>query len=93
MYVAGTVTVLRGYVTWTPIGPGTSRAVLPTLKVAEQTVAANATYRLVLDPGSYVLEGQYAGPASASPSPLRPFASVIVTAGHTSAAPIPNDCM
>jgi hypothetical protein len=66
-YVAGTVTVLRGQVTWKPTGPGSSVPVLPTAQVTEQTLATNATYRFLLDPGSYVLEAHYAGEAVNSP--------------------------
>lgn len=92
-YVAGTVRVLRGQVTWKPIAPGESAAVLPTTQVAELTLATNATYRFVLEPGSYVLQGHYAGTDYEAPNTVTPFVAVTVTAGATSAVSIPNQCM
>ena len=72
-YVAGTVTVYRGRVTWKPDRPGSFVAVLPSARVAEQTVATNATYRFVLEAGSYVLQAHYAGARFASPNAVVPF--------------------
>ena len=93
IYVAGTVTVLRGQVAWKPAGPGSSVAVLPTAQVAEQSVATNATYRFVLDPGSYVLQAHYAGARFASPDAIVPFIAVTVRSGVVTPASIPNECM
>lgn len=66
-YVAGTVTVLRGQVTWRTIRPGTSQAVFPSERVASQTVGTEGLYQFQLDPGTYVLRGQYTA-AMCSPS-------------------------
>jgi hypothetical protein len=92
-YVAGTVTVFRGQVTWKPAGPGSSVAVLPTAQVAEQTVGTNATYRFVLDPGSYVLQAHYAGARFASADAVVPFIAVTVRSGVVAPVSIPNECM
>lgn len=71
-YVAGTVTLLRGQVTWRTIGPGTSQAVFPSAKVASQTVGTEGLYQFQLDPGTYVLRGQYII------GNVQPFTSVVV---------------
>jgi hypothetical protein len=89
-YVAGIVTVFRGTVTWKPVAPGTYLAVLPTARVAEQSVATNSTYRFVLDPGSYVLQAHYAG---ASANAIGPFIGVTVRTGQVTDGSIPNVCM
>jgi hypothetical protein len=91
-YVAGTVTVFRGQVRWKPDGPGSFLAVLPTARVAEQSVATNATYRFVLDAGSYVLQAHFAGARFASPNAVVPFIGVTVSAGRVTAQSIPNEC-
>jgi hypothetical protein len=91
-YVAGTVTVYRGRVTWKPDRPGSFVAVLPSARVAEQTVATNATYRFVLEAGSYVLQAHYAGARFASPNAVVPFIGVMVSPGRVSAQSIPNEC-
>lgn len=90
--VAGTVTVLRGQVSWKPDGPGSFLAVLPTARVAEQSVATNATYRFVLDPGSYVLQAHFAGARFASLDAVVPYIEVTVSAGKVTAQSIPNEC-
>jgi hypothetical protein len=92
-YVAGTVTVFRGQVTWKPIGLGSSVAVLPTAQVAEQAVATNATYRFVLDPGSYVLQAHYAEARFDSADTVGPFIAVAVTSGVVAPVSIPNECL
>jgi hypothetical protein len=60
-YSAGTVTVLKGQVTWNGTGQGNLQEVLPTEVVAQQRVGTNETYRFVLEPGRYVIQsGVYA---------------------------------
>jgi hypothetical protein len=86
-YVAGTVTVLRGQVTWRTIRPGTSQAVFPSEKVASQTVGAEGLYQFQLDPGTYVLRGQYIS------GNVQPFTSVVVKPGFTTRVDIPNECI
>ena len=55
-YSAGTVTVLKGQVTWKSMGQGNLQDVLPTDVVAQERVGTNETYRFVLDPGRYVIQ-------------------------------------
>ncbi len=88
--VAGTVTVLRGVVTWRPSGPGSSVAVFPTAVAGHADVGANQGYRFVLPPGHYVLIATYAG---ATPTNVHPFTQVSVKAGSTVEAGIPNRCI
>lgn len=90
--MAGTVAVFRGHVTWKPTEPGNWVAVLPTARVAEQRVATNATYRFVLDPGSYVLQAHYAGARFASADAIVPFIAVTVRGGAVVPVSIPNEC-
>lgn len=91
-YVAGMVRVLRGEVTWRPSGPGSLTAILPATQVDEQTVGTESRYRFVLNPGQYVLQAQYAGSRFAGPDAVRPYIPIIVRAGTTLAASIPNEC-
>ena len=79
-YAAGTVTVFKGHIA--------STGVLPTTAVAQESVAVNATYRFVLDPGQYVLQAQFPPPAN-----VLPFASVTLRAGDNLGVDIPNMCM
>jgi hypothetical protein len=55
-YAPGTVTVLKGKVSWRSTGPGTSVVVFPTTVVAQASVTTNGTYLFTLDPGDYVLQ-------------------------------------
>ncbi len=86
-YAAGTVTVLKGTVSWEPTGPGTSAAVFPATVAASQSLAENATYRFVLAPGTYVLRAGFPPPAN-----VEPYATVTVLAGRTLHVDIPNMC-
>lgn len=90
--VAGTVTVFRGKITWKPDGPGSYLAVLPTARVADQSVATNANYRFVLDPGSYVLQAHFTAAGDAYPDAVTPFIGVTVRAGLETDQSIINAC-
>ncbi len=83
-YAAGTVTVLKGQI----VGGGTGRLVMPTTAVARQSVATDAMYRFVLEPGPYVLQAQFPPPSN-----VLPFASVTVHAGDELHVDIPNMCV
>lgn len=87
MYVAGSVTVYRGHVTWRSIGSGNSQAVFPSDSVATQTVSDNGLYQFTLDPGDYVLRGRYTS------GNVQPFIAVTVKSGSTTRADIPNQCI
>lgn len=88
-YAAGTVTVLRGVVTWQNVGPGVTKAVLPATVVAKQAVKENSSYRFTLGPGSYVLLGRYA----AEGSNAGPFVQIQIRAGAYDLVDIPDLCM
>jgi len=86
-YAAGTVTVLKGQVTWQSGQGGPSNVdVLPTTVVAQETVPTNGRYRFDLQPGSYVLE---AAPSAG----YGPYATVTVNAGDDLLVDIPNECI
>jgi hypothetical protein len=87
-YAAGTVTVLRGQVSWQNEGPGYFADVLPTRVVAGERVAANGTYLFVLEPGEYVLEAQFPPPSN-----VLPYTAVTVNAGDNLRVDIPNMCL
>jgi len=87
-YAAGTVTVLRGTVTWRDLGNGSRQAVFPTAVAATATVGRNQTYRFVLPPGDYVLQAHFPPPAN-----VMPFAPATVRAGTSQQFDIPNMCM
>lgn len=87
-YVPGTVSVLKGRLTWKALGAGMSTPVLPALLVAQATVTADSSYRFVLDPGQYVLRGD---DSSAIAVPGR-FISVTVKTGLIMDVDIPNAC-
>jgi hypothetical protein len=55
-YAAGTVTVLKGQVSWKSAEQGFTAMVFPSNVVAQQRVDTNTTYRFVLEPGQYVLQ-------------------------------------
>jgi hypothetical protein len=87
-YASGTVTALRGVVTWRTTGPGTSVAVFPKTVDARQTVTTNASYQFALAPGDYVFRAHFPPPATVSP-----FVSVTVRSGITTHVDIPNMCI
>jgi hypothetical protein len=80
-YAAGTVTVLKGHVSWKSAEQGYTAMVFPSQVVAQQRVDTNTTYRFVLEPGPYVLQ---AGNA---------FASVSLQPSDDLFADIPNMCI
>ncbi|HKV88149.1 MAG TPA: hypothetical protein VJT78_09145 [Candidatus Dormibacteraeota bacterium] len=86
-YVAGTVIVLRGDVTWRAVGPAASVDVLPTAVAGRQTVSADGMYRFDLDAGHYVLLD------AARPGDYGPYATVTVGAGEDLLVDIPNSCI
>jgi len=79
-YSAGTVTVLKGQVTWKSTGQGNLQEVLPTDVVAQQRVGTNETYRFVLDPGRYVVQAGV-------------YASVTLQPGDDIYVDVPNLCI
>ncbi len=86
-YASGTVTVLKGVLTWRS-NPGTSEYVdvLPTTVVAHESVSSNGMYRFDLAPGRYVLQ-------AAPPGSYGPYAPVTVNAGDDLLVDIPNQCI
>jgi uncharacterized membrane protein len=87
-YAAGTVMVLKGYVSWRATGPGTSVVVFPKIVAAQETVATNASYQFGLAPGKYVLQAHFPAPANAIP-----FISITVKVGTAEHVDIPNVCI
>jgi hypothetical protein len=87
LYVAGTVTVLKGQETLRSTGPSTYVTVFPTTVVTQQSVVTNGTYRFVLDPGQYVLRARYSPPGD-----VAPFVNVTLRAGTNLKVDIPNMC-
>ena len=87
-WAAGTVTVLRGHVTWRSIAPGEWQAVFPTDVAATSTVGVDQTYRFVLPAGYYVLRASYPPPGNA-----QPYTEISVRGGSAVSAGIPNMCM
>jgi hypothetical protein len=68
--------------------PGGFRYVLPTVRVAEQTVLAHHKYRFTVAPGHYVLAAHYA----VAGSNIEPWVSVLVRVGKVTEQNIPNEC-
>lgn len=87
-YAAGTVTVLKGQVSWRTTSPGTSVVVFPKIVAARATVATNASYQFDLTPGTYVLQAHFPAPANAVP-----FIGITVKVGATEHVDIPNMCI
>jgi len=77
---AGTVSALKGRITWRPVPHG-QVSVFPTAIAAQEMVGQNATYRLVLDPGPYVLQAGYG------------FTEITVQPGDDIYVDIPNMCI
>ena len=86
-YAEGTVTVLRGVVTWKPDG-ARQLAVFPATTVATVQVGRDASYRFALTPGDYVLRAFFPAPVN-----VQPWVSVAVKPGATVQADIPNMCL
>lgn len=89
--VAGTVEALRGRVRSVADGPGSWRIVLPTTRVAIETVAAGHDYHFRLPPGHYVIAITKDRTTPAGRAPWR-YIAATVTAGHATTASIPNTC-
>jgi hypothetical protein len=88
-YAQASVTLLRGTVTWKPVGQGVSQAVFPTVVVARISVSANQGYRFVVDPGDYVLTAEFPPPGNARPWTSVSFAS----SGLVVSRDIPDMCI
>lgn len=86
-YAAGTVTVLRGKLTWKSLGRGNRTMIFPTHVVGRASVGENRTYRFVLVPGQYVLRARLLHSNVAS------FAQVILKRGTVVHVDIPNMCI
>ena len=86
-YAAGTVDVLQGNVSWKDVGHGDKLLIFPPTLVAQETVAANGTYRFELPAGSYVLRAGFPPPAN-----VQPWASVEVKSRASVRRDIPNMC-
>jgi hypothetical protein len=80
-HAGGTVSALKGQVTWKPNAQGNLTDAFPTNRVAQQTVATDGTYWFLLEPGQYVLRAGVA------------YASVTVQPGDDLSADIPNMCI
>jgi hypothetical protein len=87
-YAAGTVTVLKGQVTWKSTAEGNHEGVFPTSVVDQQSVATNAPYRFALEPGRYVLEARFPPPSNAAP-----YIDITVQPGDDIWVDIPNQCI
>jgi hypothetical protein len=87
-YAAGTVTVLKGQVTWKSTVEGNYVGVFPTGVVDQLSVAPNATYRFALEPGRYVLEARFPSPSNAAP-----YIDITVQPGDDVWVDIPNECI
>ena len=87
-YAAGTVTVLRGAVSWRSTGPGSSQVVFPVSVAALAIVATNTTYRFVLAPGEYVFRAAFPPPVKPTP-----WISITVQSGSAQHVDIPNMCI
>jgi hypothetical protein len=87
-YAAGTVTVLKGQVTWrSSQGEPNYVDVLPTTVVVQgKSIPTNGMYRFDLDPGRYVLE-------AAPPGSYGPYSTVTLNAGDDLLVDIPNTCI
>lgn len=87
-YAAGTVTVYAGELQWTSTSSRTTVRIFPSDVVTTVHVDEDSPYRLVLQPGDYVLRARYDAPSS-----VAPWLSVTVRAGQTTAENIPNVCI
>jgi hypothetical protein len=91
----GTVTAVRGTVSWKPIGPGTWREILPNGPVvARAHISDNyhQVFRFALPPGTYVLIGRYDGVSYPPAVTATTITQVSVIAGKTLHADLPDDC-
>jgi len=86
-YAAGTVTALRGQMTWKSLGRGNRAPVFPTHVVGTARVGTNRTYRFVLAPGHYVLRARLLH------SNVTSLAQVRLKQGTDVHVDIPNMCI
>ncbi len=86
-YAAGTVTALRGQMTWKSLGRGNRAPVFPTHVVGTARVGTNRTYRFVLAPGHYVLRARLLH------SNVTSLAQVRLKQGTVVHVDIPNMCI
>lgn len=87
----GTVVVLRGRITWKPVGPGSEQLVYPKGPVVAQEHISNnydQTFRFALPPGQYVLAGRYDKGTG-----YYTFSQVTVTPGTIARVNLPNMCI
>jgi hypothetical protein len=80
-YEGGTVTALKGEVTWKPNDQGNLDIVFPRNLVTQETVEPDGKYWFLLDPGHYVLQGGLS------------YAAVTVQPGDDLSVDIPNLCI
>jgi hypothetical protein len=80
-YDGGTVSVLKGEVTWRPNDQGNLDTVFPRNRVAQHAVKPDGTYWFLLEPGQYVLQGGVS------------YVSVRVQPGDDLSVEIPNLCI
>jgi hypothetical protein len=86
-YVAGSIVALLGVISTQPAGNGENRTVLPPDEVGHQRVSTGGEYRFALPPGNYVIDlPHYDGGNVGS------FVSVVIHAGATVDADLPNTC-
>jgi hypothetical protein len=91
----GTVTVVRGTVSWKHSGPGTWQMIYPRgPAIAEQYIGNNyhQTFRFVLPPGRYVLYGRYRDGQYPNGT-FGTYATVSVTTHHVVRVNLPDLCM
>lgn len=86
-FVAGTVRVLRGTVSETPIEANGNTAVLPTDQVASHRVSKLQEYRFDLKPGQYVLVAYYAK------STIVSWAPIVIQKAKVTKQSIPSPCI
>jgi hypothetical protein len=86
-YASGTVSILRGMVTWKQLVGAGRIPVFPHRILATAKVGMNGTYRFVVAPGRYVLK------ARLPHSSVRPFVQFTVKPSAVLHVDIPNMCM
>ncbi|MHB1624577.1 MAG: hypothetical protein ACYCTZ_06805 [Candidatus Dormibacteria bacterium] len=85
-FVAGTVVVLPGTVSYVPESGGGSKTVFPTTRLESQTTAKHEMYRIALPPGPYVLTVEPRG------GNVIQWTSIVILAGKVVKQNIPNSC-
>jgi hypothetical protein len=80
-YQGGTVTVLKGQITWKSNEQGNLTDVFPTRRAAQQSVETDGTYWFLLAPGQYVLSAGVG------------HVSVTVQPGDDLGVDVPNMCI